>query len=98
VTADLVPVPSALVSQYDEELGSALLGDKANSITFDNTKIRSIARGWEAVIPFSQGAREIIAWHDIDPARRRVDEHFDQLFDTLANTAPHRTTTPESQS
>lgn len=97
VSADVVPVPSAVVAEHDAELGAALLGDKANSMVFDNTKIRSIARGWEARIPFSQGAREIVAWHDADPARRRSDDRFDHLFDTLAATARHHLTTPEGE-
>lgn len=95
VTADLVPVPSETIARFDEDLGAALLGDKANSMVFDNTSIRRIARGWEAHVPFTQGAREIIAWHDADPARRAVDPHFDQLFDTLTTTTSHLTTTPE---
>lgn len=86
-TADLVPVPSPTIARYDDELGAALLGDKANSMVFDNTAIRRIARGWEARVPFVQGAREIVAWHDADPARRVVNEHFNHLFDALATTS-----------
>ena len=37
-----------------------------------------------ATIPFAQGAREIVAWHDEDPARRAVDERVDALIDQLA--------------
>ncbi len=34
-------------------------------------------------MPFEQGAREIVAWHDEDPARRAVDPHHDGLMDAL---------------
>jgi hypothetical protein len=30
-----------------------------------------------------QGAREIVAWHDEDPARRVIDERVDALMDEL---------------
>ena len=36
-----------------------------------------------ATIPFVRGAREIVAWHDADPARRRVDEKLDAVMDRL---------------
>ena len=61
-----------------------LLGDKAHSMIFDNTKIRALVPDYVATIPFAQGAREIVAWHDEDPARRAVDERVDALIDQLA--------------
>jgi hypothetical protein len=30
-----------------------------------------------------QGAREILTWHDEDPARRVIDERVDALMDEL---------------
>ncbi len=34
-------------------------------------------------IRFEQGAREIVAWHDADPARRTVDARMDAVMDDL---------------
>lgn len=51
---------------------------------FDNTKIRSLVPRFTATTPFSQGAREMIAWHDSDSTRRVVDAHMDALMDRLA--------------
>jgi len=36
-----------------------------------------------ATIPFWQGAQEIMAWYDADPARQTIDLAFDQLLDEL---------------
>jgi hypothetical protein len=52
-------------------------------MVFDNSKIRSIVPDYMATIPFSQGAQEIVAWHDEDPARRHVDPRMDTLLDRL---------------
>jgi nucleoside-diphosphate-sugar epimerase len=79
----LVHVPSDAVAAVDEELGASLLGDKAHSMVFDNTKIRTIVPDWRARVPFAHGAREIIDWHDADPARRVVDERLDAIYDQL---------------
>ncbi|MGO4602512.1 SDR family oxidoreductase [Terrabacter sp. 2YAF2] len=81
----LVHVPSDAIAAADAELGAALLGDKANSMVFDNSKLRTIVPEWRARIPFSHGAREIVAWHDADPSRRGVDARYDALFDALAD-------------
>jgi hypothetical protein len=40
--------------------------------------------GWNAVVPFERGAREIAAWYLADPARQVVDEKLDALMDRLA--------------
>jgi hypothetical protein len=45
--------------------------------------------GYRAVIPFEQGAREIVGWYDEDPVRQQVDTRLDAVMDKLA-TAYHR--------
>ena len=83
VPARIVHVPSDAIAAADPEWGAGLLGDKAHSMVFDNAKLRSIVPGFVATIPFEQGAREIVAWHDEDPARQRIDAHLDAVMDTL---------------
>jgi nucleoside-diphosphate-sugar epimerase len=80
----LVHVPSERIAAADPELGASLLGDKAHSVIFDNTKVKALVPDHVATTPFWQGAREIVAWYDADPARQRVDPARDQLFDRLA--------------
>jgi nucleoside-diphosphate-sugar epimerase len=84
VEARLVHVPSDAIAAADPEWGAGLLGDKAHSMIFDNSKLRSVVPEYRAVIPFEQGAREIVAWHDEDPARQRVDARLDAVMDKLA--------------
>ena len=88
VTADIVHVPSDLIAATDPDWGAGLLGDKAHSLIFDNSKLRTVVPGYQAVIPFEQGAREIIAWHDEDPARQQIDHRIDAAMDKL--TAAYR--------
>ena len=79
----LVHVPSDAVAAVDEDFGASLLGDKAHSMVFDNSKIRTLVPGWHARVPFRQGAQEIVDWHDADPSRRTVDADLDALYDRL---------------
>jgi len=79
----IVHVPSDAIAAADPQWGAALLGDKTHSLIFDNAKVRSVVPGYAATIPFERGAREIVAWHDEDPARQIVDEHLDAVMDEL---------------
>jgi len=81
--ARIVHIPSDIISRFDPEWGAGLLGDKAHSMLFNNTKIKRTVPGFSASVPFSQGAREIMAWFDADPSRRTVDEKVDALMDTM---------------
>jgi nucleoside-diphosphate-sugar epimerase len=79
----LVHIPSELIAAFDPDWGASLLGDKAHSMIFDNSKIKRIVPDFVATAPFARGAEEIIAWYDEDPARKKVDEEFDHLCDMI---------------
>lgn len=81
--ARLVHLPSSVIAGYDPDWGASLLGDKAHSVVFDNTKIKRLVPEYRAEIPFHRGAEEIVAWYDEDEARRRVDAKFDRLVDEM---------------
>jgi len=83
----LVHLASERINAVDPGWGEGLLGDKAHSMVFDNTKIRTIVPDYVATIPFEQGAREIVAWHDEDPARCAVDEKLNATVDRLLELA-----------
>jgi nucleoside-diphosphate-sugar epimerase len=83
----LVHLTSERIAAVDPEWGEGLLGDKAHSMVFDNTKVRTIVPDYVATIPFEQGAREIVAWHDEDPARRTVDDRLNATVDRLLELA-----------
>ncbi len=78
-----VHVPSDLINAFDPVWGAGLLGDKTNSMFFDNTKIKRIAPDFACTISFAQGAEEMIQWYDGDPKRQVVNEEFNQLTDKI---------------
>jgi nucleoside-diphosphate-sugar epimerase len=83
VEPQLVHVPSGLIAAYDAEIGAGLLGDKSNSMIFDNSKIKRLAPEFACTIPFSWGAQEIVAWYAADPARQEVDAELNALMDRI---------------
>jgi nucleoside-diphosphate-sugar epimerase len=83
-TAKIVHVPSDAIAAADPEWGAALLGDSAHSTIFDNSKVRSVVPDYLATITLERAAREIVAWHDEDESRKRVDADLDALMDKLS--------------
>lgn len=84
VHAQIVHISSdAIADAVDADWGDSLVGDKAHSIFFDNSKVKAAVPGWRAEIPYWRGAGEIIEWHDADPARRVFDDELDATMDAL---------------
>jgi nucleoside-diphosphate-sugar epimerase len=80
---EFVHVASESVADVEPEWGPGILGDKAHSVVFDNSKVKAFVPGWSATIPWSTGAREIVEWYDADPARRVVDPSTESAFERL---------------
>ena len=70
--AKLVHVPSALIAALVPDRGASLLGDKAHSSVFDNSKLRRLVPEFRPRVPFAEGVARSVAWFDEDPKRRVV--------------------------
>ena len=79
----IVHVTSDAIARELPEVGAGLLGDKAHTVLFDNTRIKGLVPGWVATTPFAEGAREIADWYLADPARQVADAALDSAFDSL---------------
>jgi nucleoside-diphosphate-sugar epimerase len=83
-----VHIASDFICDEADKLGQprmrgALLGDKANSAIFDNSKIREFVPGYVATIPFREGIKRTVEWFDADPSRIRIDEESNKLMDHI---------------
>jgi len=83
VTANAVHVPSDFIHRVDPEIGAGLLGDKAHSVLFDNSKIKRLVPGFVATIPFHEGIRRTIAWFEDDPSRWVVKPEVHAAMDRI---------------
>ena len=84
--ANIVHVPSDFIVRVAPQLTGNLLGDKAWSTVFDNSKIKSFVPGFRAVIPFKEGIRRAAAWFDADPKRKRLDETVNTEIEHILKT------------
>jgi len=85
--AEIIHIPSEFIAAVNPEWGASLLGDKAYSVVFDNSKIKRLVPEFRPKVKFAEGIARSIAWHDQDPSRQVIDplvnqtmEHIIQLY------------------
>ena len=79
-------VPSALLSRcarYDFE--GTLLGDKANTVIFDNSLLRRLVPAFQPRKRFDQAARESCAYFLAHPDAQKEDPDFDRFCDAVVS-------------
>lgn len=77
-------VPSdflAAVSKYD--LTGSLIGDKANSVVFDNSKLKRVVPDFKATVRFDKGIENTIKYVLSHPECQIEDREFDQWCDLV---------------
>ena len=67
VEPKIVHIPSDFMVACLPEMEGTLIGDKAVSVVFDNSKIKRFVPDYVATTRFSQGIRQSLAWFDADP-------------------------------
>ena len=77
----LVHIPSEFLADLNEKERGSILGDKAHSGLFDNSKIKQFVPDYVARIPFHVGARKTLAWFEADPKRQRIVDGINQTMD-----------------
>jgi nucleoside-diphosphate-sugar epimerase len=60
-----------------------LLGDKAVSTIFDNSKIKRFVPGYAAQISFKRGIKRTVQWFEADPARMVINEENNHFIDSV---------------
>jgi nucleoside-diphosphate-sugar epimerase len=80
---NIVHVASELIAAYDEHAVGSLIGDKVNSVAFDNSKIKRFVPEYDCRVKWAEGCRRTLAWFESHPEFQTVDEDSNQLWDTI---------------
>ena len=80
---DIVHIASDFIAAVAPEFEEGLLGDKAYSAVFDNSKLKRFVPGFEAAVPLAEGLARSLAWFDADSARKVVNAERDALLDLI---------------
>jgi nucleoside-diphosphate-sugar epimerase len=71
----------AKCSNYDFTGG--LIGDKSNTVVFDNSKLKRLVPGFSAKVPFSVGVKEAVNYVLTHEDCKQEDPEFDAWCDTM---------------
>lgn len=80
---NFVHIPSDLIAAYDEHATGSLIGDKANSVVFDNAKVKRFVPDFACEVTWAEGMRRSLAWFEADPARQTIDENAELLWERI---------------
>lgn len=78
-----VHVASETLAHWLPDWGPRLLGDRAYSMLFDNSKVTALVPSFRTSIAIDEGARQMLAYVDADPGRQVVDPELDVVLDRL---------------
>lgn len=94
VEVKMAHVSSERICAIAEECGrepmtGSLIGDKAVSVVFDNSKIKSFVPDFKATVPFNAGIKNTIKWFEANPSRCFVNPDTEAFMDRLAEYAKY---------
>ena len=83
VKANFVHIASDMIGASCADFKASLLGDKSNTVIFDNQKLKRAVPDFVATIRFDQGIRETIKYFDSHPELQVEDPAFDAWCDQM---------------
>lgn len=82
-TPNVVHIPSDFIARFDEGAVGSLIGDKSNSVVFDNNKIKRFVPDFNCKVKWSEGGRRSLAWFESHPEFQTIDNASNQLWDKI---------------
>lgn len=76
-------IPSDFIVAHDPEKRGTLIGDKSNSVVFDNSKIKRFVPDFVCKVNWSEGVSRSLRWFEAHPEFRTVDEQADRMWDQI---------------
>ncbi len=79
----IVHVPSDLIVAYDPGQLGTLVGDKINSVVFDNTKLKRFIPDFVCEVKWAEGIRRTLAWFQAHPQFKTLDAGMNLSWDRI---------------
>ena len=80
---NLIHIPSDLIAMYNPHSLGSLVGDKANSVVFDNSKIKQFVPDYSCDVNWSEGVRRSLAWFDAHLEFQTIDHEANSIWDQI---------------
>ena len=79
----IVHIPSDFIAKLFPEHEGNLIGDKSNSVVFDNTKIKRFVPEFICKVPFSVGVKMTVEYYKKYPERKIINRKVDEQLDAI---------------
>ena len=83
---NIVHIASDYLAKMNKNFYGSLIGDKAVSVIFDNTKIKTYVSGFTATIPFNKGIKKTIEWFEANPEKQFINPDTNKLIDDIISS------------
>jgi len=80
---NVIHIASDFIVAHQPEKAGTLLGDKVNSVVFDNSKIKRFVPGFKCEVTWAEGLRRALRWFEEDPSRQTVDDEMNAKWDRI---------------
>ena len=80
---NVIHVPSDFIARFDGHAVGSLIGDKSNSVVFDNSKIKRFVSDFYCEVNWAEGVRRSLAWFEAHPEFQTVDKGANELWDKI---------------
>jgi len=80
---NVIHIPSDFIAWHDEGAVGSLIGDKSNSVVFDNSKIKLYIPNFKCEVNWADGLRRSLVWFEAHPEFQTVDKDANVLWDKI---------------
>ncbi len=80
---NVIHIPSDFIARFDDHAVGSLIGDKSNSVVFDNSKIKRAVSDFNCEVTWADGLRRALAWFETHPEFQTIDHEKTSLWDGL---------------
>jgi len=81
--ADIIHITSDYICRMEPSMKGSLIGDKAHSLIFDNSKIKRFVPDFAATVPFKAGIKQTLQWFEADTSRMMVNKKTNTMIDRI---------------
>ncbi len=85
VTPHYVHIPTDIIVKHMPEMKGPLMGDKAWSAIFDNTKIKKISKSYTSIVGYEDVAVDVIKYFETHQEAQNIDDEYEKQYDGLIN-------------
>lgn len=79
---NLIHISSEMIIKHDPDKLGTLLGDKVNSLVFDNSKIKRFVPEFSCEVTWAEGLRRSLKWFESHPEFQAIDKEMNHQWDS----------------